>query len=545
VSSFDVDVVDVVAGSVTGEGPRILVRVSGSSIDATGIGPGFSGSPIYCPDANGVQREIGAISESVGDAANQLALATPIEAILGEPLTPSDAPQALGRDARRSAARAARAVLRGPVRHLDAISVTGVAPWLGRLAAAGAHRAGRSLLAAPAEPLGDFAPVDLQPGSAVAVGLASGDLAAGAVGTVAYRDGNTIWAFGHPLDGAGPRSLLLQDAYVYGVIDNPGFAGASPKLAAPGHLVGTLRNDAANAVVGELGPGPATTPMDIVTRDADRGTTSYLHLDVADESAVGDPFGASPLRLVGAIAVAQAAATGLDGAPSRESARMCVKLTVRDWPAPIGFCNRYLTSAGGIGSDGISPLAAAAASDFDSAAGLIDDNTFAALHVDRVRVSLTLSRGAHQAYLVGAQVPRRVRAGQRIRARLRIRPFRGSASTLTVPLRVPRKLAPGPHVLALLGAGSDDGLGGDDEELARLFEGIFGGGSDEGDGGASSLPELAGRIAGLSRYDGITAGWLTRHGRRREPDFRPVYQSPVERISGQAIVPIKVVGRRR
>ena len=30
-----------------------------------------------------------------------------------------------------------------------------------------------------------------------------------------------LWAFGHPLDGAGPRSLFLQDAYVFSVIDNP------------------------------------------------------------------------------------------------------------------------------------------------------------------------------------------------------------------------------------------------------------------------------------------------------------------------------------
>src|SRR4051812_15129952 len=90
VSSFDADVVDVVAPQVTGEGPRILVQVSGDAIEPGGVGPGFSGSPIVCPGADGVGREIGAISESVGDTNNQLVLATPIEAILGEPLTPGD-----------------------------------------------------------------------------------------------------------------------------------------------------------------------------------------------------------------------------------------------------------------------------------------------------------------------------------------------------------------------------------------------------------------------------------------------------------------------
>ena len=32
-----------------------------------------------------------------------------------------------------------------------------------------------------------------------------------------YRRGNTVYLFGHPLDGAGRRALFLQDAFVYGV----------------------------------------------------------------------------------------------------------------------------------------------------------------------------------------------------------------------------------------------------------------------------------------------------------------------------------------
>ena len=59
VGSFDVTVLDVVAGDPSEDGPRILVQVSGPAVDATGIGPGFSGSPIYCGG-----RNVGAISES-------------------------------------------------------------------------------------------------------------------------------------------------------------------------------------------------------------------------------------------------------------------------------------------------------------------------------------------------------------------------------------------------------------------------------------------------------------------------------------------------
>ena len=56
ISAFDVQVLDVAAGEASGVGD-ILVEVSGPAVDATGIGPGFSGSPIYCPDAAGVSAQ--------------------------------------------------------------------------------------------------------------------------------------------------------------------------------------------------------------------------------------------------------------------------------------------------------------------------------------------------------------------------------------------------------------------------------------------------------------------------------------------------------
>jgi hypothetical protein len=97
ISSFDADVLDVIADDVTTGGARLLVRVSGPAVDATGVGPGFSGSPILC---NG--RYAGAISEGIGDYGNKVVLATPIEAILG------------ARQSTPASARRAPALLRGP-----------------------------------------------------------------------------------------------------------------------------------------------------------------------------------------------------------------------------------------------------------------------------------------------------------------------------------------------------------------------------------------------------------------------------------------------
>src|SRR5688500_15334629 len=94
ISSFNVRVLDVAAGEATSGGGRILFEVSGPAVDATGLGPGFSGSPIYCPDEAGTQRAIGAIAESINEYGGKVALATPIEAIIGTPVDVPGRPSA-------------------------------------------------------------------------------------------------------------------------------------------------------------------------------------------------------------------------------------------------------------------------------------------------------------------------------------------------------------------------------------------------------------------------------------------------------------------
>lgn len=118
-----------------------------------------------------------------------------------------------------------------------------------------------------------------------------------------HTDGSALWAFGHPMDAAGARSLFLQEAYVYGVINNPVGAGdlSTYKLAAPGRTVGTLTNDALAAVVGRVGPLPRSIPLTVATNDLDTGAKRAFRVDVADESALSTPGSLPLLTLAGAF----------------------------------------------------------------------------------------------------------------------------------------------------------------------------------------------------------------------------------------------------
>ncbi|QEC50201.1 hypothetical protein FSW04_23210 [Baekduia soli] len=490
ITDFDVDVL----GVLDGPDPQILVRVSGPAVDTTGIAEGFSGSPVRCTGADGVARTIGAIAQGTGDYGNKVVLVTPIEAMLGEPVDPPAS-------ARPMPARLARSV-RPLATPMSFGGVTG--PVAAALRAAAA-KTGRALYAAPAAPRVAFGVQELVPGASVAVGLASGDVSAGAIGTVTYVDGDAVWAFGHPLDGAGRRSLLLQDAYVYTVIDNPldTDQSTSYKLAAPGHDLGTLTDDAPDAVVGRLGALPDRFPMHITATDLDGGRVLHENLQIADETGVGQPTGSSSLTQVGPVALAQAAYDALRGSPARQSGSMCVRITLRESRRPLRFCNTYV---GGSPSAAGAPMVA----DLATATGQIDAYNFGVLHITGVSVDLKLRRALHQAYLLSATAPSHVRRGRDVRVRVVAQHVRGARFARTIRVHVPAGLSTGEHVLTLTGTPADGGGPSGSQDLTSTFEvtlGDTGSGSGSGDAGPRTVAELARAVAATGREDGVTASF--------------------------------------
>ena len=519
ITSFDVDVLDVVAG-LDGGGARILVHVSGPAVAGTGVASGFSGSPVYCPGASGAIGNAGAISATIGQFGNDVALVTPIEQMLGLDVVPP------------SGVRKAPRLLRAAKPLATPVVVAGLAPSLAQLVQRSAARHGRAVLAAPDGPLGTFAPQPLVPGASLAVSLASGDLSAAAVGTVTYRDGNGVYGFGHPLEGAGRRALLLQDAYVYTVVGNPldlSAAGlpSSYKLAAPGHALGTLTSDQSAGVVGKLGALPPTIPLHVRARDLDRDRTTQLEIDLADETDVGTPDGPGFMPMLASLAAGQGVIVALDGAPAEQSGHMCLRVRVRELPGLLRFCNRYVAS--GIVGEGSPPaLVTPMMDDITSALSAIDTARFAALHLKSISVSATLERGLRLATLEAIKGPHVVKPGQRVSLKLRVRLHRGPLRTISVATRIPRDARSGRRTLKVSGSPLEGDGGGD-----LLFD-FFGGGEGGSSGKAESLREVRERFESTARYDGITA--------RLGGSNWNLFRSEQVRIDGRASLDVRVVG---
>jgi hypothetical protein len=545
ISPFNVDVVDVIDSDPGTDGARIIVTASGPAVDPTGIGPGFSGSPIYCPDGSGVQRNIGAISESIGDYGGKTVLATPIELMLSNPVDPPQPPNAratrvgaptmTAREGTRGGRAAIRRIRAEGVKPLSAtLTISGLAPRLGRALERTGARIGRPVITVPAGPLGSFPVQTLRPGAAVSAGYSSGDVRFGAIGTVSYTDAGRVWAFGHPFESAGARSLLLQDAYVFKVVNDPNasITGGSYKLAVAGHDVGTLTNDAFTAIVGRVGALPTTTAVHVAAFDRDTGGTRVMDTAVADETDVDTPTGFTALGAVAPLAVAEAAGTVMKSSPGRLTGRMCLRITFRERPKrPARFCNRYLSStvlspdAGALGNS----VAFSAALDTLDAISLIETYEGRTPHVTKVGADIEMRRGEQLAFLRRIRAPKRVHPGQRIRLRVTMQRVRDGNLTKTYRVRVPRHMRAGRRDLTLRGSQQSSP---DDALLELLLD------DDTGfapESGPSRLRDLIDEIHSLGVWDGVRMR-MAGHRKRAFRDDDLV-------ITGRAHTSLRVVKR--
>jgi hypothetical protein len=114
-------------------------------------------------------------------------------------------------------------------------------------------------------------------GDSVAMHLSLGDISLAASGTVTYRDGDKIYAFGHPFLSIGSSSLPMSESHVITVVPN---LNNSFKLAVPDAMVGTMTQDRATGVFGKLGEAPKMVPVTINLRTT-RNKLESLNFQVA------------------------------------------------------------------------------------------------------------------------------------------------------------------------------------------------------------------------------------------------------------------------
>jgi len=250
-------------GVLENTGPRqslILAKLTGNTVERTGVMQGMSGSPVYIQG-----RLVGAVSSAFPFAKEPIAGIQPIEQMLE---IQNAAPGVRGPSGRAAAGTGpiepasilpanARAEVRfGDTRLVELSSPLSLAgftqnaidQFASKFRSLGWEPRQGSSSGGPAGPLGDR--TRIRPGSMISVQLIRGDLTMGADGTVTYVNGDRILAFGHRFLSIGGTELPFARSEVLTLMPN---LSTSFKLSTAREQMGVITRDASAGVAGTLG----------------------------------------------------------------------------------------------------------------------------------------------------------------------------------------------------------------------------------------------------------------------------------------------------
>jgi hypothetical protein len=307
---FTVEILGVLPGFPAPRQNAIIARLSGANAERTGVFGGMSGSPVYIDG-----RLVGAIAFSFPFSKEPIAGITPIKQMIdlfergsernagagGEPrsfsfteLAATDWKPRLPKPAITGAPFVAPVAANSPLVALlgqqlqpiatpvvfGGVSQEALAIYAPQLQANGLLPVSGVGGAAAITALAPITEKTLLPGTSVSVQLVRGDYSIAASGTVTLRDGNRIYAFGHPFLSLGASDMPMTESSVVTVIPN---ANNSFKLAVPGRMVGNISQDRASGVYGQLGQAPKMIPVKINLRTSRDRTETYSY-EVANDS---------------------------------------------------------------------------------------------------------------------------------------------------------------------------------------------------------------------------------------------------------------------
>ncbi len=273
---------------------------------------------------------------------------------------------------------------------------------------------------------------ELQPGAAMGVQFVSGDFDINSVGTVTYREGDRLLAFGHPLMKLGQTQLPLTTAWVHQVIAKMDF---SFRMASGITPVGTLAQDTAWSIAGQLGSVPETIPATFEIHDLDNDLSHTYRVQICNDPALRQML----ILMCGFDAIYAAYDANDEGTVE-------VSFTVEGEKGSTVSRTDTFAYQGEPSFDILW--------DMLSTVTLLEKNRFTPQRVSAVKLSATISRENRTATIERVWAEEAVaRAGEDVTLHVLIRPIGEEATEKVVRLHMPLELPKGYLRLAVSSGG--------------------------------------------------------------------------------------------
>ncbi len=437
VEPVEFEVIGVLPNTLGPQQDIILVQLKGEKAEHTGVAAGMSGSPAYIDG-----KLLGALSLKIG-IFNKEALGgiTPIQNMLAvQDGGGADGEKAdtaanysgglanLGDDATRVAIPdliAQRAGL-GTGTFLIPIPTpllfSGFYPqtlalYSKEIASFGMMAMASGTVAPSAED------ANLKRGDMVGMVLADGDASLSAGCTVTAIIGKRVFICGHPLFGLGAITMPMARGYVVTTLAS---AMESTKIMNTGGVIGTIKQDKVTAVMGELGSGPRTIPLEMALLTP--GGKKLLHFQMMDDRRLTPLLvGITTLNsIIGTPAYSEGSTLRLTGSIEIEG------------HSPVRFDNMFAPS------EVMIPEGFFVANMVQSAFMSIFTNPYEQPHVNKINLQVECLPERRWAAIDGAWSEKsEVHPGETISVKVLLRPYRGEPVIQEVPLTIPVQAARG------------------------------------------------------------------------------------------------------
>lgn len=454
---FDVEILGVLKGAVGPRKDMILCKATHPKLTEIGIVAGMSGSPVYIDGkligaiAYGwsYSREaIGGISpienmlevyDSAGQSSKQPAssgggfVAPVAERMHGAPPISIEA-------ARLPRGVAPRSLKSNDLVTLEPLStplmVGGVCPASMEILREAFGGYGFQIIPSGAPGGGDesetIPPDEISGGYALAIPMMSGDMDMSVAGTITYRKGDRLVAFGHPMYHRGDSNAPMSASRVHEIIPS---RERPFKISSALNPLGTVTQDRLAAIGGKFGKSPRMVPISVhVGGKGAMEERTFRFQSIRDKEFMSS--------------MARVALTESIASVSKAEGEASADISYR-----IVFSNGAVVEKRDFvsGSFIMLPLSYAAAGDISS----ILFNPFEEIAVNEIKMEVTLTDRLEQAQLVYLRPTRAVyKPGDTVEMRLTYQPWRKPMVTTMVEMELPDPLPNGTYTVTMHGPSS-------------------------------------------------------------------------------------------
>ena len=451
IEKFDVEILGVLKQMNSGK-DFILARIGGGPITSrdTGVIAGMSGSPVYI---NG--KLIGAISAGFSFTKEPVGMITPIADMLEawdnnlpDRASGYSSPNLTSEPVIVGGKKATKIEIDAPGQKPQGIvdGVIHMQPLMTPLMVSGLSSRGISRFSEILEPY-NLKPMagpggskansnikaDLVPGAAVGVSLASGDIDITGVGTVTYRRGNKLVAFGHPMLGIGAIDAPMTTAFIEDIISS---YDVSTKFGTPIKTVGRIFQDRPWSIAGAIGNMAKTIPVVIQVDDQANKRNRTFRVNI-----INHPLLASNI----ATMIVGEAVFQMHPTPGDATAEVSYEV-VADQIGKITRSNIFF--------DAVS-IDRAAISDVGTLMQILSMNQFHPVDIKSVNVKLKIVDKRNTATIDRIFVKQsEYEPGDKVEVGVVLRPYKKDRITKTFSVKIPATAADGKVTLQVKGGGT-------------------------------------------------------------------------------------------